>query len=78
MANDLWPYGFPSQEFENWLIECPVPWLRLEVAENSATYKFILELEEEDEEFYEEEEISSEERYACDLYNERYSYPYAD
>jgi hypothetical protein len=33
--------------------------------------------EDEDEEF-DCEEISYEERHACDLYNERYSYPYRD
>ena len=34
--------------------------------------------EDEDEEEFAEDEISNEEKYACDLYNEQYSYPYCD
>jgi hypothetical protein len=48
MSNDLWPHGFPGEDFEQWISNCPVQWIRLEVAEGSATYKFILEEDEEE------------------------------
>lgn len=50
MSNDLWPHGFPGEDFEQWISSCPVQWIRVEVAEGSATYKFILPEQEEDEE----------------------------
>jgi len=50
MSNDLWPHGFPGEDFEQWISDCPVQWLRLEVAEGSATYKFILPEQKEDDE----------------------------
>lgn len=48
MSSDLWPHGFPGEDFEEWISDCPVQWIRIEVAEGSATYKFILPEQEED------------------------------
>ena len=44
--NSLWPFGIPDEEFLDWIDQCPVQWIRTEVAENSVTYKFIVETQE--------------------------------
>jgi hypothetical protein len=56
MKNDLWPFGFPTEEFEEWINNCPASWIRLQVEEGSVTYKFLIENEKEEEEEETEEE----------------------